>query len=77
MPDWSCDCSFYSTKFNNTEDPVLIRFDSKEPHSIINEMDSDLYFLAFYVPPFEPGETELLGQSFNINDLLYDIFNSP
>lgn len=43
-----------------TENPVLIRFPSGEPHSIINRADSFLEFFAFYIPPFEVGEVQRL-----------------
>ena len=40
----------------STNEAVLVRFEPKEAHSIRNLSKNELKFLAFYVPPFKPGE---------------------
>lgn len=44
----------------HTTDPILLRFMSSEPHSVINLSDDELHFFAFYMPPFKEGEVELV-----------------
>ena len=50
-----------SIKLFDTKNPILIRFNSLEPHSIINRLDSELTFFAFYSPPFEHNEVKSLS----------------
>jgi mannose-6-phosphate isomerase-like protein (cupin superfamily) len=42
--------------------PVLIRFKSKEAHSVKNISDDILEFLGLYTPPFRKGEVRILAK---------------
>lgn len=48
-----------SIKLFDTKNPILIRFNSLEPYSIINRLDNELTFFAFYSPPFEHNEVKV------------------
>jgi len=50
-----------SSKTFRTQNPIMVRFRSLEPHSIINLADSELRFFAFYVPPFDPEEVKAVS----------------
>ncbi len=50
----------------NVRHPVFIRFESKEPHSVVNLSDEELRFFGFYVPPFQTGEAEVLSSSVHL-----------
>jgi mannose-6-phosphate isomerase-like protein (cupin superfamily) len=42
----------------NTEDPIYVCFEDREPHAIENLSEKELEFQAFYSPPFKPGEVK-------------------
>jgi len=48
------------TKEFHVTHPVIIRFKSGEPHSVVNLSDKELEFFGFYIPPFQSGEVEVL-----------------